>query len=246
MKEKIIAILLMATVISCSSAPKGKDLAEKYSIYKYDLKRWDVVMANVIANEATMPELYGEEHPVVYLRKNGKMKEKDFYFLNHLTQLQEEQITDDDYNHFMDILSGYVKKLPRKFFLEDSNIKSPIELVKYMVEQSNSRFDNPSKYIKEEVADKDEWNKIVEFSQKNDLDSSDVKKLRKILNSFLKKENFFNEKVWMNYEVSDRMLQLSNMNNKENKNKMELNNVNAKAMYIAYSQYFSKLDRWDK
>jgi len=55
----------------------------------------------------------------------------------------------------------------------------------------------------------------------------DVKKLRKILAAFIKRSNFYNEQVWYQVEVSDRMIQLANLAKKQEKTKLELNNVNA-------------------
>ena len=141
-------------------------------------------------------------------------------------------------------MTSYVNKLPRKFIIEVTNIKDPKGLVDYMVKQAASpQLDNPSKYIKEVVADKEEWTQIEAFSKQSDLTSKDVKKLRKILASFVKRSNFYNEQVWYQVEVSDRMIQLSNLAKKTEKTKLELNNVNARALYLAYPQFLSKVDK---
>ena len=91
-----------------------------------------------------------------------------------------------------------------------------------------------------------EWAQIVALSQKADLNSKDVRKLRKLLVAFVKRENFFNEQVWLQVEVSDRVLKLAQMARKVPKTKRELNNVNAKALYLAYPQFLSKIDRWSR
>ena len=120
-------------------------------------------------------------------------------------------------------------------------------LVDYMVKQAASpQLDNPSKYIKEVVADKEEWAQIEAFSKQSDLASKDVKKLRKLLADFVKRSNFYNEQVWYQVEVSDRMTQLANLAKKQEKTKLELNNVNARALYLAYPQFLSKVDKWGR
>ena len=61
-----------------------------------------------------------------------------------------------------------------------------------------------------------------------------------------KRSNFYNEQVWYQVEVSDRMIQLANLAKKQEKTKLELNNVNARALYLAYPQFLSKVDRWGR
>ena len=148
--------------------------------------------------EATNPDWYGEENPLVNFRKQGKMSEKDFYFLDYLGKLLLMKLQMMTLIVFVKILTSYVNKMPRKFIIEVSNIKDPKGLVDYMVKQANSQLDNPSKYIKEVVAEKEEWAQIEAFSQQSDLKDKDVKKLRKILASFVKRSNFYNEKYGSN------------------------------------------------
>ena len=62
----------------------------------------------------------------------------------------------------------------------------------------------------------------------------------------LKRSNFYNEQVWYQVEVSDRMTQLANLAKKQEKTKLELNNVNARALYLAYPQFLSKVDKWGR
>ena len=72
-----------------------------------------------------------------------------------------------------------------------------------------------------------------------------LRQLRKLLNKFIKRDEFFSTEVWYNREVSARMIKIANINAKDNKTAIEKNNINAKALYIAYPEYFSKLDKWD-
>lgn len=248
MKKILLGLTAILIFVSCSSSNVKKEtLVEKYSLDKNAAKNWEETISGVIIGEAEIPDWFGEENPLMNLRRHGRMSDKDLYFLEALGKTPVDQITDDDYKKFLDILTGYVNKLPRRFILDNTNIKDPKGLVDYMVKSANSQFDNPSKYIKEAVADEYEWGKIVELSKKSDLTTKDVRTLRKILNNFMKRENFFNPQVWFNQEISERVIQVRDLSKKSaQKTKIEQNNINAKAMYIAYPGFFSKLDRWNR
>ena len=247
MKKILFLLAMIFTLVSCSSTTNKKDLIQKYSLDKESAHNWETVMPNVMMAEATNPDWYGEDNPLVSLRKQGKMSEREYYFLDYLGKTPANQISDDEFERFAKILTSFVNRTPRKFILEETNIKDPKGLVDFIVkEASSTQLDNPSKYIKEVVADKEEWAEIVALSEKADLNNKDVKKLRKLLAAFVKRENFFNEEVWLQVEVSDRVLYLAQMGRKVPKTKMELNNVNAKALYLAYPQFLSKIDRWGR
>ena len=247
MKKILFLLAMIFTLVSCSSTTNKKDLIQKYSLDKESAHNWETVMPNVMMAEATNPDWYGEDNPLISLRKQGKMSEREYYFLDYLGKTPANQITDEEFDRFAKILTSFVNRTPRNFILEETNIKDPKGLVDFMVKEANSsQLDNPSKYIKEVVADKEEWAQIVALSQKSDLNSKDVRKLRKLLVAFVKRENFFNEQVWLQVEVSDRVLQLAQMSRKVPKTKRELNNVNAKALYLAYPQFLSKIDRWSR
>ena len=247
MKKILFLLAMIFTLVSCSSTTNKKDLVQKYSLDKESAHNWETVMPNVMMAEATNPDWYGEDNPLVSLRKQGKMSEREYYFLDYLGKTPANQITDEEFDRFAKILTSFVNRTPRNFILEETNIKDPKGLVDFIVKEANSsQLDNPSKYIKEVVADKEEWAQIVALSEKADLNSKDVRKLRKLLVAFVKRENFFNEQVWLQVEVSDRVLQLAQMGRKVPKTKRELNNVNAKALYLAYPQFLSKIDRWSR
>ena len=247
MKKILFLLAMIFTLVSCSSTTNKKDLIQKYSLDKESAHNWETVMPNVMMAEATNPDWYGEDNPLISLRKQGKMSEREYYFLDYLGKTPANQITDEEFDRFAKILTSFVNRTPRNFILEETNIKDPKGLVDFMVKEANSsQLDNPSKYIKEVVADKEEWAQIVALSEKADLNSKDVRKLRKLLAAFVKRENFFNEQVWLQVEVSDRVLQLAQMSRKVPKTKRELNNVNAKALYLAYPQFLSKIDRWGR
>lgn len=245
MKKVLLGLIAISLFASCTGAKiKKGDLEQKYSIDKASSQDWEKTITNVIVSESDIPDWFGDENPLMNLRKTGRMSDRHLQFFDAYSKMNPSEISDDDHDRFLDILTGYVNGLPRKFVLDDTNIKDPKGLVDYMVKSANSQLDNPSKYIKEAVADKEEWEKIVEFSKKDDLNPKDVKKLRKLLNSFIKRDNFFYPQAWFNQEISDRVVQIRELNKKSSKSKLELNNVNAKALYIAYPGYFSKLDRW--
>lgn len=247
MKKILFLLAMIFTLVSCSSTTNKKDLIQKYSLDKESAHNWETVMPNVMMAEATNPDWYGEDNPLISLRKQGKMSEREYYFLDYLGKTPANQITDEEFDRFAKILTSFVNRTPRNFILEETNIKDPKGLVDFMVKEANSsQLDNPSKYIKEVVADKEEWAEIVALSEKADLNSKDVRKLRKLLAAFVKRQNFFNEQVWLQVEVSDRVLQLAQMSRKVPKTKRELNNVNAKALYLAYPQFLSKIDRWSR
>ena len=223
MKKILFLLAMIFTLVSCSSTTNKKDLIQKYSLDKESAHNWETVMPNVMMAEATNPDWYGEDNPLVSLRKQGKMSEREYYFLDYLGKTPANQITDEEFDRFAKILTSFVNRTPRNFILEETNIKDP-----------------------KVVADKEEWAQIVALSEKADLNSKDVRKLRKLLVAFVKRENFFNEQVWLQVEVSDRVLQLAQMSRKVPKTKRELNNVNAKALYLAYPQFLSKIDRWSR
>ena len=245
MKKIVAGLFVVALLASCSSLEKGASLEKKYSITKESAKEWDKTIIQVVEGESLIEDWYGNENPIIYLRKTGKMSEKDFNFLTSLEKKDVTTITDEEYSDFLDLVNKYNKKLPRKFYLADENLKNPKGLVDRMVRESFVKMENPSKHIKNVVATQEEWEQIVAFSQQNDLSEKDTKKLRKILNKFIKRNEFYDERAWYNREISDRVIKITNIDAKENTTSLEQNNVNAKALYIAYPEYFSTLDKWD-
>ena len=245
MKKIVAGLFVVALLASCSSLEKGASLEQKYSITKESAKEWDKTIIQVVEGESLIEDWYGNENPIIYLRKTGKMSEKDFNFLTSLEKKDVTTITDEEYSDFLDLVNKYNKKLPRKFYLADENLKNPKGLVDRMVRESFVKMENPSNHIKNVVATQEEWEQIVAFSQQNDLSEKDTKKLRKILNKFIKRNEFYDERAWYNREISDRVIKITNIDAKENTTSSEQNNVNAKALYIAYPEYFSTLDKWD-
>ena len=175
MKKILFLLAMIFTLVSCSSTTNKKDLIQKYSLDKESAHNWETVMPNVMMAEATNPDWYGEDNPLVSLRKQGKMSEREYYFLDYLGKTPANQITDEEFDRFAKILTSFVNRTPRNFILEETNIKDPKGLVDFIVKEANSsQLDNPSKYIKEVVADKEEWAQIEAFSQQADLKDKDV------------------------------------------------------------------------
>lgn len=245
MKKIVAGLFAVALLASCSSLDKGASLEQKYSITKESAKEWDKTIIQVVEGESLIEDWYGNENPIIYLRKTGKMSEKDFNFLTSLEKKDATTITDEEYSDFLDLVNKYNKKLPRKFYLADENLKNPKGLVDRMARESFVKMENPSNHIKNVVATPDEWEQIVAFSKQSDLSEKDTKQLRKLLNKFIKRNEFYDERAWYNREISDRVIEITNIDAKENTTALEQNNVNAKALYIAYPEYFSTLDKWD-
>lgn len=240
--KKLAIVLMLAALMGCSSTISRQELVTKYNINKESVKNWDKTIPMVVEKESLIEDWYGGEDVLLYLRKSGSLNDKDVEFLKNL---KTKNITPEDEERFEEILTKAVSKLPREFYLKDENLKDPKGLVDIMVRQSYLRMDNPSNHIAKEVATESEWQEIVALSKQKDLSESDTKKLRKLLNKFIKRQEFFDSKSWYNVEVSPRVIEIVNISKKENETKLERNNVNAKALYIAYPEYFSKLDKWD-
>ena len=77
-----------------------KDLIQKYSLDKESAHNWETVMPNVMMAEATNPDWYGEDNPLISLRKQGKMSEREYYFLDYLGKTPANQITDEEFDSF--------------------------------------------------------------------------------------------------------------------------------------------------
>lgn len=252
MKKSILSLMILLMFSACSVLNRsGVNLQEKYAITKESAKEWDKTITKTMEGEALIPEWYGDGgndengNPIIFLRKTGRMSEKDFNFLLSLEKKTPDEITDAEFKKFLNLVNKYTNNLPRKFYLKDENLKNPKGLVDKMVSESYVKMDTPSSHIKNVVATNDEWEQIVVFSQQIDLSEKDTRKLRKLLNKFMKRKEFYDEKAWYNREISARVIAITNIDAKESKSSIEQNNVKAKALYIAYPEYFSTLDKWD-
>ncbi|MGL5052454.1 MAG: hypothetical protein ACRC5W_02545 [Cetobacterium sp.] len=244
MKKILVLVATVALLTACSSTNKnGISLQEKYKVDIVAMKNWEETFTNVITGEAELEDWYGADQPISFLARNQKLDQKQVKFLDSLKT--KGDITEADQDEFNAILAKTVKKLPREYYLKDENLKDPTGLAKHMVAQSYIRMMNPSNHISNEVATKEEWQEIVGFSKKDNLTEKEIKRFRKILNKFIKRGEFFDSKTWYFVEVSPRVIEVNNIYKKTDKTKLEKNNVNAKSLYLAYSEYFSKLEKWD-
>lgn len=247
--KKISNILLIFTLIiftGCSSLNSFFERGPNDVFTKEQVKNWEKTLDENIIKNAVVPEWYAEGKPMIYIRQTGIMSEKEFYFLTSLNnKIGEKEITDDDVKEFTSIAKKYNKKIRRKFYLKDENIKNGIALTKKMVVESYLKMETPSSHISKEVATPKEWEKIVSFSKKTDLTEKEITALRKILNKFIKRNELFNENLWYSREISPRVLNIVKISKKKMKTSLEQNNLNAKALYLAYPKYFSEMYKWD-
>lgn len=239
---KLLCVLSLVLFTACTSL--FKDKGEKKVYTKEQAKDWQTTIAESLKANALIPEWYGDENPILYLKKSGKMNEKEFRTLDAIGQKSVNDINEEDLDAFGTLVNKYNKKLPRKFYLDDENIKNGKGLTEKMVMEANNGV-NPASYIAKSVATEKEWNEIVAFSQKKDLTESDITNLRKLLNKFIKRDNFFNKDVLLEKEVSTRVMQLIKISEKSEKSDIEKNNISAKSLYIYYPEYFSKMEKWD-
>lgn len=241
--KKLLFLPILLIMVSCSSlfAPKS-DLAKKYHVDNEAVKNWDKTISEAVKSESLIEDWYGNEEPIFYLRKSGIMKEKEYSFLTSLKK--KETITQEDTDEFNSLLKKYNKKLKREFWLKDENLKDPKGFAEKIVKEANLRMQNPSNYILNNVATGKEKALISSYAGKKDLTEKESKELRKLLNSFLKREEFFMAENWYNREISSRLIEIVEISKKDNISKLERNNINAKALYIAYPEYFSELEKW--
>ncbi len=241
--RRALILLVMISAVSCTSIKRDYSIKEKYKIDDTAMKNWEKTFSTVIKGESELEDWYGADEPIKYLAQYQKLDRKQAMFLDSLKR--KEIIDKEDAEEFDGILNRVVDKLPRKYYLKDENIKDVTGLVKYMVSQSMLKVQNPSNYIATNVATPEEWQEIVVLSKKDDLTEKERKKVRKLLNKFIKREQFYQPKSWYFVEISPRTVEINNIYNKKEKTKLEINNVNAKALYIAYREYLSKLEKWD-
>jgi hypothetical protein len=247
MKKLLLLLLLAISAISFGGIFKrGVDSADfKYALTHASAKNWDKTIEEIIKQEAYIEDWYGDDNVIIYLRKTGIMKEKDFQFLQSLSTKEEYEITGDEYDDFVDLVDKYRKKVARTFSIKNENIKNPVGLVRRIVlEGSAGNYVNPSSQIKL-VATPQEWDELVTLSKLKDFSNKETKRLRKVLNDVLKKDNLFNAEAWYNREVSARVKKIIELDSGL-VGKRERNNINAKALYIAYPDFLSRIDKWGK
>ncbi len=131
-----------------------------------------------------------------------------------------------------------------KYKLRVENIKDPKGFVDKLVKESYLRIETPSSHIMNRVLSNKERDLMISYSKMEDLNEKQVKRLRKLLNSLMGRRAFFNENAWYNRKVSQSVIELAEISKKEKLSRKELKNLNARALYEAYSDYFSNLEKW--
>lgn len=121
--KKLLAVGALLLVTACSSVK----VSEKHTIGDEEIKNWDKTISQIIVEESLIPDWYGNEYPLYYLQKTGKMTEKDYNFLKTLST--KEQLTDEDRDKFNSLLNKYVSGLDRNFYLDNTNIKIQKDLL---------------------------------------------------------------------------------------------------------------------
>ncbi|MGL4392581.1 MAG: hypothetical protein ACRCSK_04050 [Fusobacteriaceae bacterium] len=238
---KFFAFLSFGIFVGCSSL----NVKEVYT--KEQAANWEKTIPEEMKKYAQIPEWYGDDNPLLYLRDQGKLNQADYFFFEELAKFKSkpDELPNEATERFSKILNGYINGMPRKFFLKDENIKDGRGLVRKMVSDSFQRMTNPSVWISKEVATDKEWAEIVALSKKDDITEDDITDIRKLLNTFIKRDEFFDVKSWYIIEISPRMNTIVKIHEQQKKSSMEKNNVNAKALYIAYGAYLSPMGRWD-
>lgn len=251
--KKILSIFFVLIFASCSvlntakrtfTSVDTKFITEKYNLNKYELKHWENVIGTIVVNESDISDWYGSQNPLQYLRMTGTMTDKDLYFFRSLEQKNPLDITDNEFNEFNKIVAYYISSLAKNYTLKSENIKDPKGIVDLIVSESKKN-NTISEYIKNNIATKDEWQFIENEASKKDVSENERKELTKIFNNFIKHKDFFNEKLWIKQGINDSLLEIIKLSKRENLTELNINNINSKALFLAYPGYFSKLERWN-
>ena len=242
--NKILLVIMVVFLGACSSLDVD---TSKYKITTETLKEPYKVMDDILIRESVLSDWYNNEEPVHYLTTRQVIKKggKDEIFLN---SLKTKKITDEDIEEFNKLTKKYLNKLERKYKLKDENIKDTKELVKNLVIGYNVVYPTTSKHLMTVVATEEERNDILELNKKteDEMTDKDRTKVRKLLNKWLERKEFFDGESIYSAEISQETIKLVELSKKRNLTTLELNNLNAKAMEIAFPELISSLSRWGK
>ncbi len=242
--NKILLVMMVIFLGACSSMNID---TSKYKITTETLKEPYKVMDEILIRESILPDWYNNEEPVHYLttRQIIKKDSKDEIFLN---SLKTKEITDEDIENFNKLTKKYLNKLERKYKLKDENIKDTKGLVKELVIGYNVIYPTTAKHLMTVVATEEERNYILELNKKSEdeMTDKDRTKVRKLLNKWLERKEFFDGESIYSAEISKDTVKLVELSKKKNLTTLEVNNLNAKAMEIAFPELISSLSRWGK
>ncbi|MEI6856403.1 hypothetical protein [Psychrilyobacter sp.] len=242
--SKILLVIMVVFLGACSSMNID---TSKYKITTETLKEPYKVMDEILIRESILSDWYNNEEPVRYLTTRQIIKKdgKEEVFLN---SLKTKKITDEDIEKFNELTKKYLNKLEKKYKLKDENIKNTKELIKNLVIGYNVVYSTTAKHIMTVVATESERNYVLELNKKSEdeMTDKDRTKVRKLLNKWLERKEFFDGESIYSAEVSKDTVKLVELSKKKELTSLELNNLNAKAMEVAFPELISTLSRWGK
>jgi len=242
--NKILLVLMVIFLGACSSIKVDMNQEQ---IQLSQLKEPYKLMDEIIIEKSVLSDWYNNETPSEYLltrqiiKKDGK--DKQFF-----ESLKTKELTQEDYDKFQKLTEKYLNKLKRKYKLKNENIKNTKGVVQKLVIGYNLTYPSLEKHLMTDVATEGEREDILELNKKteDEMTDKDRKKLRRILNKWLKRKEFFDPESMFNVEISEKTVKLVELSEKEELSSLEINNLNAKALEIAFPELISKLYRWGK
>ncbi len=245
--KNISKVLLLVGVLFLGACSSMKIHETKNPIEAAQLKEPYKVMDEILTRESVLSDWYDNETPVNYLftRQIIKSGREDELFLS---SLKTKDATAEDIEEFYDITEKYLNKLERKYKLKNENIKDTKGIVQKLVIGYNVNFPTLEKHLMTVVATEGERADIQRLNKKSadEMTEKDRKALRKILDKWLKRKEFFDGESLYSSQVSEDTIRLVEISKKDNLTSVELNNINAKALEIAFPELISSLNRWGK
>ncbi len=242
--NKILVVLMIIFLGACSSV---KIDTTKNKVELSQLKEPYKLMDEILTRESILPDWYNNETPVQYLKTRQIMKPggKEEVFLD---SLKTKEATQEDLKQFNKITQKFLSKLERKYKLKDENIKNTKGVVQKLVIGYNVSYPTLEKHLMTDVATEEERNYILELNKKSEdeMTDKDRKKLRKLLNKWLKRKEFFDADSIYSAQISTATIRLVELSKKSELSSVEISNLNAKAMEIAFPELISTLGRWGK
>lgn len=243
--NKILLVIMVVFLGACSSLKVDQ---KKYDVTTETIKEPYKVMNEILVKESILGDWYNNEEPTHYLTTRQIIKKggKDLAFLDGLKT--KEDINAEDLENFNKMTVKYLNKLERKYKLKDENIKNTKGMTSALVIGYNTTYATLAKHIMTDVATEKERNEIFELNKKleDEMTDGDRKTLRKLLNKWMKRDEFFDGESMFGSEISENTIKLDELSKKGSLTSLEKNNLNAKSLEIAFPELISSLDRWGK
>jgi hypothetical protein len=242
--NKILVVLMVIFLGACSSL---KIDTSKNKVELTQLKEPYKVLDDILIRESILPDWYNNETPSAFLTSRQIIK-KDGKEQAFLDGLKTKEATPEDLKKFNKLAQNYLGKLERMYKLKDENIKNTKGVVQKLVIGYNVAYPTLEKHLMTDVATEKERKYIQELNVKteDEMTDKDRKKLRKTLNKWLKRKEFFDAESIYSAQISTETIRLVELSKKSNLTKLEVSNLNAKAMEIAFPELISTLNRWGK